>query len=225
MPLLRSLFLIVFLAACSCRPAAGESNIPVSATEDLMREHGLLSRLLLIYEDAVVKLKAGEEYPVEILAGATRIVRKFIEDYHERLEEDHVFPLFEKAGPHKELAALLRKQHDAGRRVTDELLRLTGERSLSPEDRVKLIEGLQKYIRMYRPHEAREDTVLFPAFREIVSAEDYETLGEEFEKEEKRLFGEGGFGKMVDEVKKLEESAGIQDLSQFTPAPKSEEFI
>ena len=53
---------------------------------------------------------------------------------------------------------------------------------------------------MYRPHEAREDTVLFPAFRKIVPAKRIEELGEQFEKEEDRLFGEEGFEKTVDQV-------------------------
>jgi hypothetical protein len=35
---------------------------------------------------------------------------------------------------------------------------------------------------MYRPHEAREDTVLFPALREIVSEQEFGALGEDFEK-------------------------------------------
>ena len=70
---------------------------------------------------------------------------------------------------------------------------------------------------MYRPHEAREDTVLFPAFRGIVSPHEYDSLGESFEKKEHELFGEDGFEKMVDRVAGIEKSLGIYDLAQFTP--------
>ncbi|AHF17361.1 hypothetical protein NIASO_06125 [Niabella soli DSM 19437] len=35
---------------------------------------------------------------------------------------------------------------------------------------------------MYRPHEAREDTVLFPAFRKIVSRHEYDSLGKHLKK-------------------------------------------
>jgi hypothetical protein len=42
---------------------------------------------------------------------------------------------------------------------------------------------------MYRPHEAREDTVLFRALNKIVPVKRLKELGEEFEKEEDRLFG------------------------------------
>jgi hemerythrin-like domain-containing protein len=70
---------------------------------------------------------------------------------------------------------------------------------------------------MYRPHEAREDTVLFPAFHGIVSKNEYDSLGEEFEKKEDELFGEEGFFKVLDQVAALEKKLGIYDLSRFTP--------
>jgi hemerythrin-like domain-containing protein len=70
---------------------------------------------------------------------------------------------------------------------------------------------------MYRPHEAREDTVLFPAFRELVSEHEFDALGEEFEKKEDQVFGDEGFFKVVGQVAELEKKLGIFDLAQFTP--------
>lgn len=70
---------------------------------------------------------------------------------------------------------------------------------------------------MYRPHEAREDTVLFPAFRKIVSTHEYDALGEEFEDNEHKKFGQDGFETMVDRVAAIEKSLGIYELAQFTP--------
>ena len=70
---------------------------------------------------------------------------------------------------------------------------------------------------MYRPHEAREDTVLFPALHSIVSRNEYDSLGEQFEDEEHKRFGEEGFEKMVDKVAGIEKELGIYDLAQFTP--------
>jgi hemerythrin-like domain-containing protein len=70
---------------------------------------------------------------------------------------------------------------------------------------------------MYNPHEAREDTVLFPAFRKLVSKHEYDSLGEEFENNEHKKFGEDGFEIMVNRVAEIEKSLGIYDLAQFTP--------
>ncbi|HWP08847.1 MAG TPA: hypothetical protein VNN72_24055 [Polyangiaceae bacterium] len=70
---------------------------------------------------------------------------------------------------------------------------------------------------MYRPHAAREDTVLIPALRRILDRDAYRELGEQFEEEEHRRFGEHGFEETVAEVEKLEAALGIGDLERFTP--------
>jgi hemerythrin-like domain-containing protein len=49
-------------------------------------------------------------------------------------------------------------------------------------ERSQLVTSMQQFIRMYNPHEAREDTVLFPAFRKLVSSHEFDALGEDFEK-------------------------------------------
>ena len=69
----------------------------------------------------------------------------------------------------------------------------------------------------YRPHAAHEDTDLFPKLHGLVSSNEYDAMAEQFEKEERRLFGEDGFEKVVDRVAQIEQAVGIQDLSKFTP--------
>jgi hypothetical protein len=72
------------------------------------------------------------------------------------------------------------------------------------------------FIRMYSPHEAREDTVLFPAFRAMVTPDEYNALGEYFENKELEQFVGIGFEEIVDKVAAIEKTLGIYDLSQFT---------
>jgi hemerythrin-like domain-containing protein len=199
------------------RPAC-KAEQEVSPAEDLMREHGVLKRVLLVYEEAIHRLDAGKELPPEALADAAKIIRSFIEDYHERLEEDFLFPRFRKANTQVDLVDVLLAQHRAGRRLTDATLRLSTLQGMRDAgDRKLLTDSLRSFVRMYNPHEAREDTVLFPAFRKIVSASEYDALGEQFEEKEHQLFGEDGFGKMVARVAGIEKSLGIYDLAQFTP--------
>jgi hemerythrin-like domain-containing protein len=112
----------------------------------------------------------------------------------------------------------LRQQHDAGRRLTDVVLRYaTNDQFTKPEARQQVIRSCEAFIRMYRPHEAREDTVLFPALYKVVGVKEVKELGEQFEKEEHRLFGEEGFEKAVEEVAGIEKQLGIGDLASFTP--------
>jgi hemerythrin-like domain-containing protein len=188
----------------------------VSPGEDLMREHGVLNRVLLVYEEGARRLEGDEDPHIDVLAAAAALIRRFIEGYHEKVEETQLFPRFEKAGKLVDLVSVLRQQHAAGRVVTDEIVKLAVP-GIAGGDRGRLASSLHKFIRMYRPHEAREDTVLFPAFRGIVSAHEYDSLGEEFEKKENELFGQDGFEKMVDKVAGIERRLGIYELSQFTP--------
>ncbi len=190
----------------------------VSPAEDLMREHGVLKRILMIYRECIRRLDSNQDLPPEPLADSAAMIRSFIEDYHEKLEEDFLFPRFRKANQCVDLVDVLAKQHQAGRKLTDTTSRLANLSSLkNSEDKKVLVDSLKTFIRMYEPHEAREDTVLFPALRKIVTANEYDALGEDFEDKEHDLFGEDGFESMVDRVAKIEMKLGIYDLAQFTP--------
>src|SRR6202521_1403330 len=60
----------------------------VSPPEDLMREHGVVKRILLVYGEALRRLDANEDLAPEPLADSAKIIREFVEDYHEKLEEN-----------------------------------------------------------------------------------------------------------------------------------------
>jgi hemerythrin-like domain-containing protein len=190
----------------------------VSPPEDLMREHGVLKRVLLVYEEAIRRIDARQDLQPDTVRNSASIIRTFIEDYHEKLEEDYLFPRFEKARRLTDLTTVLRAQHQAGRRLTDQITQLATLQTLKdPKAAATLRDAMRQFIRMYNPHEAREDTVLFPALRDIVSKQEFAALGEDFEKKEHALFGEEGFEKMVDRVASIEKTLGIYDLAQFTP--------
>jgi len=177
----------------------------IPPAEDLMREHGGL-------------LSARQSFDGSVLTSAADIIRHFIEEYHEKLEEEFLFPRFRKAGKLLKLVDTLQEQHAAGRRLTAQIRELGGLGTFKyVSDSDKLADALRAFLRMYRPHEAREDTVLFPAFRSVVSGHEYDALGEDFEKKEDELFGQDGFFKVVDQVAQLEKKLGIFELSQFTP--------
>jgi hemerythrin-like domain-containing protein len=199
-----------------CNEKIGEEK-EVSPPEDLMQEHGLLNRVLLIYDCSKIKMINKESFPVEVITNAANIIRTFVEDYHEKQEENYLFPRFKKANQLTDLVDTLLKQHRAGRNITEQLIQLTKQTTRTENENQKLIELLTSFSAMYRPHEAREDTVLFPAFRKLVSQHEYDSLGEEFENNEHKLFGEDGFETMIEKVATLEKQLNIYELSQFTP--------
>src|SRR5258708_35897933 len=100
---------------------AEQTEPEVTATEDLMREHGVIRRALLVYYEVVPQLR---QQPSKINAGAlqqtAKLFRAFGEDYHERmLEEQHIFPMVRKHGPEfQKYVDTLTEQHNRGHEVT-----------------------------------------------------------------------------------------------------------
>jgi hemerythrin-like domain-containing protein len=194
-----------------------DEEAEITPPEDLMREHGVLDRLLLVYGAGVRKFASNDDFDPAIIAGAAEIVRDFIENYHEKSEEESVFPRFKKAGKMVSLVDTLLTQHRAGRRVTEAILQAVPGSRKNDDDRKRLVVSIQSFIAMYRPHAAREDTDLFPLLRGLISAREYNAMAEDFEKKEHQLFGSDGFEMMAKRIASLEQQIGIDDLAQFTP--------
>jgi len=208
---------ITGIALFGCKGKEEGEEKEVSPPEDLMQEHGLLNRILLIYDHCRIQLLNKQLFDFAALFNAAGIIRTFVEDYHEKQEENYLFPRFKKANRLTDLVDTLLQQHHAGRNITEQITQITKRGTHADSENQKLNELLTAFNTMYRPHEAREDTVLFPAFRKIVSQHEYDSLGEEFENNEHKLFGEGGFEMMVGKVADIEKSLGIYELAQFTP--------
>jgi len=122
----------------------------VSPPEDLMREHGVLNRILLIYDEHVRRLEAKQQFDPAILASAAGIIRHFVEEYHEKLEEDFLFPRFRNAHKLVDLVDTLLAQHQAGRRVTAQIEQPAVAGTLKDESKSRQLgDSLRAFVRMY----------------------------------------------------------------------------
>ena len=190
----------------------------VTAPEDLMKEHGVLNRCLLIYEEGMKRMQKPQDISPEVFNHTAQLVRKFVEEYHEQNEEKFIFPEFERARKLVDLVETLKIQHRAGREVTAQILSLSeSDKFRIKDNQDKLVQSCLSFIRMYRPHESREDTILFPALRTILKPKQVEELGDRMEADEKKVLGDEGFEKSVEQVAAIEKQLGIYDLTQFTP--------
>lgn len=201
----------------------GESEGEVTANEDLMREHGVLRRILIVYRETAPKLTANPAgVDAAALANAAALFRTFGERYHEQLlEEQHIFPIVRKAGGKGGgLIDTLLAQHARGRAITDYILDRTKTGRIVSGDGERLAGAMTAFARMYEAHTAREDTVIFPEFKKTIGPKTYHELGEQFEEIEHREFGGDGFDIALDKVSGIERTLGLSDLAAFTaPAP------
>jgi hemerythrin-like domain-containing protein len=195
----------------------------VLAVEDLMREHGILRRSLLVYAEAASRLALGKgDVPMDALGRTAALFRTFGEDYHERaLEERHVFvPLIGSGSPAGLLAKTLTVQHQRGREITDYIAAVAKKGSPGGDDRSALATTLTQFVRMYEHHAAIEDTIIFPAWKRAISATQYDELSDQFEDLEHTMFGKDGFEDALQRIAAIEKAFGLADLAALTaPGP------
>jgi len=198
-------------------PKKKGADVDVTPPEDLMREHGVLDRVLLIYEAGIRRLGDGEDMDPAVFTQSAEIIRDFIENYHEKSEEEYLFPRFRNAGRMVPLVDVLQAQHVAGRKLTERILAAAPASHRERAQREAMTGAMQSFTRMYRPHAAREDTDLFPTLRSLVTTQEFEDLADTFERKELALFGANGFEKFAKRVAEIETQIGIHDLDKFTP--------
>lgn len=201
------------VAACS------GSDEDVGATEDLMREHGVLRRAILVFRESAARLRQGRQVDPKALHQTALLFRRFGEEYHERkLEETYIFPQVRKAGGEAATYVdTLVAQHNRGREIINYLLTAAGGTNMPDATGVaNAMDGLEL---MYANHAAREDTIVFPAWKKAVGPHGVDEMGEKFEDIEKEQFGGDGFDMAVKQIADIEQMLGLADLAQFTAPP------
>lgn len=204
-------------------PAPGEAApVEVTAAEDLMREHGILRRALLVYRESAIRLRQdAASVPPEVLEKAANLFRVFGEDYHEqKLEEVFILPIVKKSpGTAAGYVDMLVDQHTRGREITDYLLSVAKADRIPSNSVEPLAKALESFVRMYEHHAAIEDTVIFPAWKTAIGQAELDGLGERFEEIEHQQFGDDGFEAALKRIEEIETSLGLANLDMFTAPP------
>jgi hemerythrin-like domain-containing protein len=213
--------LVTVVAQASAQEKEG-AEPEVTATEDLMREHGVIRRALLVYSQIADKLrKSPSSVDSSALHKTAKLFRTFGEDYHERmLEEQHIFPIVRKMkGRAAGYPDILTAQHQRGREITDYTLAVTSGPKIGAQHGEPLARVFESFVRMYENHAAREDTIVFPAWKTNFSNKKLDELSDQFEDIEHKMFGKDGFEDAEKQISEIEATFGFTDLSQFTPPP------
>jgi len=211
------------LAAPATVIALPEPKEPeVTATEDLMREHGVLRRALLVYFETAPRIRSNaSSIDASQLYKTAQLFRTFGENYHERmLEEDHIFPIVKKSpGEAANYVPVLIDQHNRGREVTEYIIAVTKPGKIATANAEPLARALDSFVLMYQNHAAREDTVVFPAWKKHLTNKQLDELSDQFEAIEHKMFGKDGFEDAVAKIAAIETALGYADISRFTSPP------
>lgn len=192
-------------------------TLPVG--EDLMQEHGVFRRLLMIYDELSHRFEQGFADPDGCLSKSTDLIITYVQNHHERIEELMVFPALTKANAQAELVSTLVEQHQVGRDITDAIQkRIESVPKPHSSTQAELSKLTRSYSHMFRAHAAREDTVAFPALRKIMTPTQYQEFSDKVLNIESKM----KVAELDDILKKVllvETALDLADLNKFTAHP------
>ena len=177
-------------------------------TEDLMNEHGLLNRILIIFDNYLILSNSKKSDKVKYIADAIKIIKEFIEDFHEKMEEKYIFPCFNNT-KFEDVTKILIQQHIDSRTITSNILELCSLNKIKELDN-----EIKLFIKMYRTHSAREDTLIFRKLRKFITEEEMIKISKIMDEKEDEIFGEKAYDGILQKIIIIEQEFGLS-LTRF----------
>ena len=177
-----------------------------SPTETLEAEHRLIQRVVATMAQIADAVEQGRVVEVPVLRELVRFLKTFGDECHHAKEETALFPMLELKGV--PLAgcpvAVLHNDHLKGRVLVGELS--DAIEAYAAEDRSgrrSVIPALRALVAFYPDHIWKEDYLLFPLARKVLSSMDERILTQHFEQLEAGV-GSGAHQRYEQFVKELE---------------------
>ena len=162
-------------------------------TQILKDEHDLILQALDALEQKIAALETGAAPDRAYFEKAVHFLRTFADKCHHGKEEDLLFktmvdrgfPL--QGGP----IAVMLSEHDSGRAFIRGMADGAAALGKDPGATQQIIQSGRGYIQLLRGHIDKENTILFPLADHVLTPEDQEHLGKEFERFEAEETGVG----------------------------------
>ncbi len=175
-------------------------------TEDLMNEHRVIERMLVVLSRACDRVEAGKEVERELFVGAGDFFKNFADKCHHGKEEKLLFERMQARGLSGEVGpiAVMLREHQDGRAH----VRKISELSVAKESKKRndgLISAGRAYVELLSQHIQKEDNILYPLANQILTEEDQEELERGFEDVERDVMGPGvheKYHQMIEEWEK-----------------------
>ncbi len=151
-------------------------------TEMLEREHHYIQQVVASLVLLAEELDKGEAVPAETLADTLEFLRTFADRCHHGKEEACLFPFLELKGvpPQGCPLGVLKKEHDAGRRLVEQFATVSGKYANGGSETELLRTTLLSMAELYGGHIWKEDYLLFPMTNKLLSTEEQEQLAIQF---------------------------------------------
>lgn len=161
----------------------------------LLEEHKLVDRVFAIIEKVRDKLEDKEEVPATVFWKLVEFIRGYADVIHHSKEEDI---LFEQMREHdEELSdevqdniAVLIEEHIEALDLANEMHKgIRAYRRGKPEARKNILDSVDNYLKIMKPHFKMEEDEAFPAMVDVLSQEEKDKMKADFERFDKILGG------------------------------------
>jgi len=146
----------------------------------LMIEHRLIERMLLVIEDALLKIESKHKVDPVFVDIAVDFIRVYADRTHHGKEEDILFRELEKkpmSDEDRRVMNELIEEHERGRRATKALVEANTRYRNGDETALSDIsEKLRTLIEFYPKHIDKEDKVFFPSSRAYFTDEEDQAM-------------------------------------------------
>lgn len=193
----------------------------LTVAEYLYKNHGLLNRMILIYEELIRRLKNNIRIGNKIVYYTAYIIKNYVENYH-KTNKIYIYPLLRTNNIEIEIIDELANLHKINKQLINHILKISENDFIS--DKNELIFYMQQYIKISRYHTSREDTVIFPKFINLLDNEtmiDYSWL---FDEKQNEYLGLNGFNNYLNIIVSIEKYLNIHDLKEITKEIKSKTY-
>jgi hemerythrin-like domain-containing protein len=192
-----------------------EGKEKISATEELATEHAMLDRIMLAMNQTLKMAGTSTKADLTPISVACGMIKQVVDKHHMKIEEDEIYPKFEK-GELADLTKVLKDQHTDMRKMVarmEDLSRTGAVRDRSEMDELKRL--FVDFHDMVMAHASWEETVLFPVMEGTWSEDELNELREIQEKDEKKLLGKDATEKLNSMLISLESACGVTGLNDF----------
>jgi hemerythrin-like domain-containing protein len=166
----------------------------MQATTTLRLEHEAILMMLDGLDSASRQLLSGIVVSPATLSGLLEFFQLFADRCHHGKEEEILFPFLERKGLPRQggpLSVMLH-EHDLGRNLVREMAAAIAEYPSQPGPAGKRwANAARQYSVLLRDHILKENNVLFLMAERMLTPEEQELLGAEFEKSETEKMGAG----------------------------------
>jgi hemerythrin-like domain-containing protein len=145
------------------------------ATASLEHEHRTIEKIVRVTGVLVDELAENRDIDDDILRDLCQFLRVYGHQCHHGKEESYLFPMLERHGVPEEGCPLgaLRHEHERSRVLTQELVQASAEYAANRHDgSATLSEVLRNIAQFYPAHIWKEEYLLFPMARKVLSEED-----------------------------------------------------